>query len=699
MAERDSPDNDLPRPHPDLLAEPKPRAVTWRSVLTGLLGVALICGLTPYNDFAVANTYMVGNFLPIALVLILLVIVLVLNASLLRWKPSAAFREAELAVITAMMLAACSLPSSGLMRYLPALLVGLPTAAADRPEFAKILTETVNLPRWLLPDYPDDAKTPRDIANSDVYRQFVARSPDGSIPWAAWLTPLATWGVFIALLWGLMAFLCLLVRRQWVENERLAFPLATVYGALIEAPEPGRAVNALFRSYGFWIAAAAVFGLHFFNGMNAYTPAVPEIPRSYDFIGILADPPFSYLMGDFRRNEIFFCVVGMTFFLQSKIAFSIWFFYVLMNLAHVFLGMNQVSFTGQMKNDQNFGGLLMMTAVIIWVGRQHWWMILRSMVGRRRADETESRYLPYGLAGWGVVACFAGLIGWFTFAGTTLIGAAVITLSLLMMLMMTARIVAETGLVFVQVNWNVYRTWFYPPLLDFPAVRTTNTTFFFSGMVNGLFHDVRESFAAFFLTGVRVADSAAFERSRRWRTGLSFVLAVALALVAGYAVSAASMLWVEYRYATTVAPTPDDMINPYAVQRVPVVQVLDPVNNYVNGPRPEEHNPLVHIGIGGGIVGLTSALRLTFGWWPLHPIGFIVVYSYAAARIWFSVMLGWLAKVIIVRFGGASLLKASRSVFIGLVVGEAAAAAFWLVASLVLNWMGYEYHRIVLLPG
>ena len=78
-----------------------------------LIGVVLICGLTPYNDFAVANTFVVGNFLPIGLVLILLVIVLLLNASLHRFVPRRAFREAELAVVTVMMLVACSLPSSG----------------------------------------------------------------------------------------------------------------------------------------------------------------------------------------------------------------------------------------------------------------------------------------------------------------------------------------------------------------------------------------------------------------------------------------------------------------------------------------------------------------------------------------------------------------------------------------------------------
>ena len=58
-------------------APPYRRPVNLRSVLLGLLGVVFICGLTAYNDHVVANTFLVGNFLPIGLILFFLVISLV----------------------------------------------------------------------------------------------------------------------------------------------------------------------------------------------------------------------------------------------------------------------------------------------------------------------------------------------------------------------------------------------------------------------------------------------------------------------------------------------------------------------------------------------------------------------------------------------------------------------------------------------
>jgi hypothetical protein len=54
---------------------------------------------------------------------------------------------------------------------------------------------------------------------------------------------------------------------------------------------------------------------------------------------------------------------------------------------------------------------------------------------------------------------------------------------------------------------------------------------------------------------------------------------------------------------------------------------------------------------------------------------------------WFSIFVGWLAKVLIVRLGGAGLFQRMRPLFIGIIFGEALAAAFWLMinAIVVLN--------------
>jgi hypothetical protein len=52
----------------------------------------------------------------------------------------------------------------------------------------------------------------------------------------------------------------------------------------------------------------------------------------------------------------------------------------------------------------------------------------------------------------------------------------------------------------------------------------------------------------------------------------------------------------------------------------------------------------------------------------------------------------------VVRFGGAKLFRDGRGFFMGLIIGEAAAVAFWLMVSLILLGAGWPYKPVQLLP-
>jgi hypothetical protein len=73
--------------------------------------------------------------------------------------------------------------------------------------------------------------------------------------------------------------------------------------------------------------------------------------------------------------------------------------------------------------------------------------------------------------------------------------------------------------------------------------------------------------------------------------------------------------------------------------------------------------------------------------------------TYPGAHLWLSIFCGWLAKVVILRYGGTNLYTAAKPFFIGLIVGESAAAGFWLVMSIALSTMGMPYKAINIMPG
>ncbi|HWI56610.1 MAG TPA: MraY family glycosyltransferase [Bacillota bacterium] len=78
--------------------------VSLRSTVLGLVGVIAISALTPFNNLVLANTDLVGNFLPIGVLLFLMLFVIVVNAPLARFAPRHAFSAGELAVVLGMML-------------------------------------------------------------------------------------------------------------------------------------------------------------------------------------------------------------------------------------------------------------------------------------------------------------------------------------------------------------------------------------------------------------------------------------------------------------------------------------------------------------------------------------------------------------------------------------------------------------------
>ena len=49
-----------------------------------------------------------------------------------------------------------------------------------------------------------------------------------AVPWKAWLLALAAWQPFIWSLFLMMIASMVVLRRQWIDNERLVYPLVQV---------------------------------------------------------------------------------------------------------------------------------------------------------------------------------------------------------------------------------------------------------------------------------------------------------------------------------------------------------------------------------------------------------------------------------------------------------------------------------------
>ncbi len=676
--------------------------VSWRSVTLGLGGAISICLLTAFNDYALNNTFLVGNSLPIGLVLLLFMTAVLINGPLSRMRSRHALSSGEMAIAFTMTLVACCVPSSGLMRYLPAALISPVWQGSSGGDFIGIFN-TLDVPSWLFPamSSPDRSTWPNDPVITGYFSRW---RPGEMPPYAAWTVPILAWGVFVLALWGATLCMVAIVRRQWMDNERLAFPLAQIELALVEQPEPGRYFNSTLRQRSFWISFAIVFAIHSWNGLGAYFPGrFPEVPVAYDFTSLFTEPPLSFVSGSLKTATVYFTVVAVTYFLSTPVAFSLWFFFLLDSVVRMISG----TLTGDPANpgqaDQRFGGMVAFGLLVLWIGRAHWWLVIRQAFRGERTGEPRGRYLSYRFAFWGLLACATVMVAWLMAAGCGLLGAGVAVGLLLFFFLLIARIIAETGLVHGSLSISIQKPWHL--LAWMGAIRPVSVeSFYVSSIVQSTFYDFREPLSVYATHAVRVTDQTIYadrqlshDTTHDRRLGRKIIGLMLLSLLVAYPASWAGMLWTEYRYAYTVDEK-QEQVNNWGAVNSPRNSVASDNATYAQGVYVHSHNPPAHLGIGFGITSLLGWLRLQFAWWPLHPVGFLMIGTFPGNVLWLSIFVGWLSKSLVLRFGGASLYTAAKPFFIGLLVGEAVAAGFWLVINILLATTGHEFHAVRIMP-
>ena len=106
------------------------------------------------------------------------------------------------------------------------------------------------------------------------------------------------------------------------------------------------------------------------------------------------------------------------------------------------------------------------------------------------------------------------------------------------------------------------------------------------------------------------------------------------------------------------------------------------------------------MGAGLGLVLLFAAARLRFTWWPLHPLMFVVWSTYPMRNFCGSFLLGWLAKILITKYGGSRLYNRLKPLMIGLIAGEVLGAIFPSIIGAVYYFVtGDMPKRFQILPG
>ncbi len=644
----------------------------------GLAGSVAIWVATTYSNFYFGLTFISDSYLPVAGLFLMLLAGAVLNPLLRRFAPRAALSREQLALIFGMWLLASVIPGQGLMRQLPYMLARAPmTVSASKP-LADIYTE-MDLPASLFPaPMAFQAETP-------AATWFIEELPPGErIPWQAWTGPLLAWGALLICLWLAMIGLALIVFPQWRRNERLQFPLLAVYEPLLESPPEGQCVPSLFRQPLFWSAFATVVVIYLLNGFHTYFPTrVPEFPLSWDIRGAFRDTPLRYFPNSILFNtRLYFVFIGVAFFMPTRISFSIWMFAVLYGIHRVIRVEYFPPHIWHTVSDHRTGAMLTLSLFVLWLGRAQWRAVVRGMLRRPGSDP------GLGRAGWMLALGLIGATLWLRWAGVPLGWGVVFVFVGFLVALLITRIVGETGMPFLRLEGAHAMEL----LVFMPRALLSHATVFFAGISAILFQvgsRVHPTAMAAHAIGL---DSEETQVRRAWWP--ASMLAV---LVLGLGVAGAATLVMNYRHSAPLHQAPP--INSWGMNRInPVNSDLQRFEQDALRPR-TQYDQRLHIAFGAAVAGGLQWACMAVPRWPLHPVGMLLVQTFYAEQAVTSILLGWLIKVLVLRYGGARAYRRAQPLFIGLIMGEVVAGIFWGLVGGILAARGLMFHPVRVAPS
>lgn len=92
---------------------------------------------------------------------------------------------------------------------------------------------------------------------------------------------------------------------------------------------------------------------------------------------------------------------------------------------------------------------------------------------------------------------------------------------------------------------------------------------------------------------------------------------------------------------------------------------------WLTSPTTANYSAVGFMGLGFAITTFLLVIKTCFLWWPLHPVGYVLGVSPAEiVYIWVPVLISWLIKFAILKFGGLRAYRSATPFFAGLILGD-----------------------------
>ncbi len=606
--------------------------------------------LLPVNAFWVMLCSMVwlsGQPTTISLfynVIVILFLLVLANLAVKRVKPTWALTPPELLVIYSMLAISSAVCSLDMLEILVPTMSHLGRFSELEHRYQEILP---HVPDWLVVSDPAALESAY-IGQESMYK------PENLVPW---LRPMFWWGCFTIALCAVMWGLNLVFRRQWTENEKLSYPILQV--PMLLATEAG----PLFRNKLFWTAFGIAAFIDAVNGINTIFPLMPRIPivHIYDIQQFFTERPWNAMGSAWISFYPF--AIGMAFFMPADLAFSCWFFYLFWKIQRVLAshigmhGMPGFPFV----EEQTAGGYYAIALIALWVSRHHFRRLGRLFLGRPVEDATawerEEVWLAFvllvGGGGFLVYFCLA--------AGMSPYIIAPLFLLYFLISIAITRMRAELG----------------PPSHDLHAVGPQLQILDYLGMANmrrdypadsvmfAFFHFFNRAYRGHpmphGMEAYRIAERMKMDNRR-------YTIAMGAAVLGGIVFGFWSLLWCFNYYGASQVSGLGEWFGR---------ETWEQTERWFTAPEVHQWQPTFAIVLGTAFALVLAVLRLNLRWWPFHPVGYAISGSWSMDQLWMCILVAWLLKVLILKYGGAKAYRPAVPFFVGLILGDFVMGSFW----------------------
>ncbi|MBU0607211.1 MAG: hypothetical protein KKI08_04955 [Armatimonadetes bacterium] len=636
---------------------PSPRSgiaaagLTWRSLIVALI-------LIPPNVYWVeqmeimrysAHPTTVSLFFNAVFIALVLA---ALNALLRKAIPRAALSQPETLMVYSMVcIASCLCGHDGIQVLMPIFTWSFWMATPEN-QWEKLFDP--DLPRWLT---VQDERILKGFyeGGQTMYRPEVL---------SAWATPMLMWGLFILALIMVMVGIGAIIRRQWLEGEHLACPLVKLP---LEITEPG---GSLFGQKMFWIGFAVAASVDIYNSFAFLYPVIPKIPIDQQDMGkALTAKPWSAI-GWFPRSFYPF-VVGMGYLMPLDFLFSCWFFYLFWKMELVFstaVGWNQIP-QFPFANYQAFGAYMLFGVHALWIGRNYWGRVWDRIMGRPGGMDERNEVMTYRAAAAMIVV---GLI--FLVAFSAAIGLRA-WLGVCFFLIYYALALAITRMR-AQFGAPVHDLHFTGPdqiLTSALGTRAFPKQDLITFALYYWFNRAYRNHPMPHMVEAMRMQSASGGRNRG--VAPAVMIAAAVAIIAAF--------WTSLHMYYDLGAT--------AKGRMFGGESFTKLASWLNAPSGTNWWALGAIGVGAVFGVFLQTMRIKYMWWPFHPLGFAVSGNWEMNLVWMPLLIAWLLKVAIVRYGGHKRYQQAVPAFLGLIVGQFVVGSILNIVSIILHIPSYMF--------